>query len=222
MTTPQSYAFFDFDGTLIARDSFLLMLKFHFKQQPWRLVLAFLLCPLLLVCVSLRGVKTGVKSFLLWILTVGKSKKAALHCLTSAIVAEQGLWFREVLKTWEDLRQQGVSIVVVSASGATWIHACLRAYNTGPVRAVIGSRLAFYWGGVVLTGKNCYGEEKIDRIYKTLGSSFVWHSSWTDHVADLPLLKKAPKRYVICPKPAHLPTFQTELGDTYELLQWTV
>ena len=39
---PPRYAFFDFDGTLIAQDSFLTLLKKSLKSEPWRILFILL------------------------------------------------------------------------------------------------------------------------------------------------------------------------------------
>jgi len=75
MPETQHYAFFDVDGTVIARDSFrILMREMLLKGTRWRMALAALLC-LLIAPLRLIGLadKTQFKSAFLWSATVGRS-----------------------------------------------------------------------------------------------------------------------------------------------------
>ena len=161
------------------------------------------------------------KSILLWSLTVLKGKKGAIEFLNQTILnhSEQ-IWFQEAQAVLEGLKNQGVEIVIVSASGQCWIRALMRTkfkHN----RLIIGSRLGFCLGGVVLKSPNCYQEEKIKRIEAILGKDIIWQSAWSDHIADLPMLKKSQLRFIICPKTKHLEIFKEELKENFTLVQWS-
>ncbi|WP_186644749.1 HAD-IB family phosphatase [Fluviispira vulneris] len=214
------YAFFDFDGTLICQDSFLTLLHKGLKHEPWRILFLVALSPILILTFIFKLNKTAAKSALLWSLTVGKSKRNAVRFLRSTIVEEnKNIWFKEVNPTFEKLRKEGVEIVVVTASGQTWVRAMLSA-NGQKCKTVIGSKLTFFAGGVVLKSRNCYEEEKIKRIHQALGQQFVWHSAWSDHIADLPMLIRSNERYIVCPKDKHIAIFTKELDKKFKLLAW--
>jgi phosphatidylglycerophosphatase C len=215
------YAFFDFDGTLISQDSFLYLLKTGLRQEPWRLV--FLLCvsPVVILTFLFKLNKTVAKSCVLWSLTVFRGKRATLaffHKTMSEMVSQ--VWFEQALGQLESLREQGVEIVIVSASGLPWIRSLLR-HRFREAKLIIGTRTRFFCGGVICASWNCYQEKKLLRIEELLGSNFEWHSAWSDHIADLPMLKKAPLRYIISPKKKHLKIFDRELDQNYTLLNWT-
>ena len=46
---------FDFDGTLVTKDTFLALLKFGFKTQPWRCLFLFILWPIFVINFILGG-----------------------------------------------------------------------------------------------------------------------------------------------------------------------
>lgn len=215
-----SYAFFDFDGTLIAQDSFLILLKTGLRQQPWRILFIILFSPILLSTAIFKFDKTLAKSALLWSLTVFRGKKNSIFFLQDSVCKKMDqIWFEQSLAEFEKLKKEGVEIIIVSASGATWIRALLRNKFKNS-KLIIGSKLGFFFGGVILKSKNCYQEEKLKRIEEILNKNFIWHSAWSDHIADLPMLKKAPLRFIISPKKKHLPIFKRELKDNYTLLPW--
>jgi phosphatidylglycerophosphatase C len=215
------YAFFDFDGTLISQDSFVVLWLKTFRKAPWRLLLLMLLSPFLLCAIFLRLDKAYVKSCVLWSLTCGRGKKNAVIFLRETLLCDQKIsWFLEVEKTFSLLKEQGIEIVVITASGQIWVRALLRQ-KFQHLRMIVGSQLGFFAGGVVLKSKNCFGKEKIVRIHQLLGQNFSWHSAWSDHLADLPLLLHAPSRYIICPKKRHLHGFSRGLKTNFKILKWT-
>lgn len=217
-----SFAFFDFDGTLICRDSFLILLKTGLKQQPWRVFFFLIFSPVFLATGLFHLNKTLAKSLLLWSLTVFRGKRQSLFFLQNSIlqVADE-IWFQEATEQLSQLKAQGIEIVIVSASGQCWIRALMRKKFTSN-RMIIGSRLGFCLGGVVLKSPNCYEEEKITRIEAILGPDIQWTSAWSDHIADLPMLKKSQSRFIICPRKKHMKIFQQELGTDFTLLKWSV
>lgn len=222
MTAVPTYAFFDFDKTLISKDSFLLLLKYGFVQQPWRLIFIMLLWPILLLSALLRWDKALPKSMLLWSVTCFKGKKGSAQFFKQFVAKHMDLyWFKQVEDEFQKLRKENIEIVVISASGAYWVRHALAHMTKSPLRLVIGSQLGFFMGGVIYKSKNCYKEEKIQRIDALLGKNFTWHSSYSDHIADLPLLKKACHRFLVNPTQAHLPTFKCQLQENYTILSWT-
>lgn len=222
MNTLPRIAFFDFDGTLISQDSFLIILKTGFKKQPWRILFIIFFLPVLVPTAIFKLNKTLAKSCLLWSVTVFRGKKGAIAFMHNTILEiGHSIWFQEAISEFEKLKKNNVEIVIISASGTTWIRALLRSKYKG-TRLIIGSKLGFFLGGVVLTSKNCYGKEKLKRIHNMFGENFLWHSAWSDHIADLPMLKKAPMRFLVCPKKTHLDIFEKELGVNKIVNHWTV
>lgn len=215
------YAFFDFDGTLICQDSFLTLFKKSLKNEPWRIVLIVVISPILLLTFLLKFDKSFAKSAILWSLTVGKSKRAIVKSLRKILAKEGDLfWFQQAIPTFERLKKDGVEIVVVTASGSIWVRGMLNG-KFQHFKIIIGSKLGFFAGGVILKSKNCYNQEKINRIHNSLGENFIWQSAWSDHIADLPMLKQAQERYIICPKEKHKQIFLKELGTNMNILTWT-
>ncbi|WGL60008.1 HAD-IB family phosphatase [Pigmentibacter sp. JX0631] len=214
------YAFFDFDGTLISKDSFLIILKKIISNEPYRLFLLLLWTPFLLATAIFRLDKTFAKSVILWSLTVGKDKKLCAQFLRNILATESNsLLFTEVIPTFQQLKSQGIEIVIVTASGQTWVRGMLHG-KVQNIRLIIGSELTYFAGGVILKSKNCYQAEKIKRIEKILGTNIEWHSGWSDHIADLPMLSLAKERHIICPKKKHLKIFEKNLNGNFKLHNW--
>lgn len=215
------YAFFDFDGTLIAKDSFLILLRQGLRTQPWRALFLLPVLPIVLATYVFKLDRTLIKSLLLWSLTFGRTRKGSVRFLNKTMEqAVDSLWFTQAVPVFNALIDDQVEIVVVSASGQMWVRSALRQ-KFAKFKCVIGSRLGFCWGGVILTSKNCYKAEKLARIEEALGTEFTWHSAWSDHVADIPMLKQAPLRYLICPRDKHMAQFSERLQGQFQVCHWT-
>jgi phosphatidylglycerophosphatase C len=220
----QQYAFFDVDGTVIARDSFrILMRELILKGNPLRIIFAILLCVLLFPG-KLMGVvgKTQFKSALLWSATVGMPVRQALKKIRSIVDASvKPLWFVEMNSELERIRQNGLKVCYVSASGEFWLRALLSEMDPGP-KLIVGSRLMMFCGGLTLRGPNCLGDEKIRRLRALLPADTIWNIAYSDHRADLPLLRASRNRVVVNPTPRNLKAFRAALGeDGFSLVNWT-
>ncbi|NBO38690.1 hypothetical protein EBU99_08915 [bacterium] len=220
----QSYAFFDVDGTVIARDSFRILIReLVFKKSWWRSLLAGLLCFALgvLKIFSLVG-KTQFKSALLWCATVGYSRKQAIRLLQQVTREKVApLWFREVNAELERLRSDGLRICYVSASGKTWLRTLLSIHDPGK-KVIVGSQLMFFLGGITLRGANCLGVEKIIRLRQLIPHQAIWFVAYSDHRADLPLLSASRHRVVVNPSKKNQKAISRSLGaDGFVVVNWT-
>ncbi|MEY4065888.1 MAG: hypothetical protein RIR26_2096 [Pseudomonadota bacterium] len=220
----KKYAFFDVDGTVIARDSFrILMREMLFKGHLWRMLLAGILCCslVLLRLVSPVG-KTQFKSALLWCATVGLGRKGALKTIKKIIRERVSpLWFMEMDEELTKLRSTGHEICYVSASGEPWLRFLLNTRDAGP-KLIVGSKLMSFWGGLTLRGSNCLGHEKIIRLRKVLPHNALWAVAYSDHRADLPLLLASRQRLVVNPTQKNRAAIRHVLGqEGFVELQWT-
>lgn len=214
------YAIFDFDGTLVSKDTLLSILKICFKAQPWRLLFFIPFSPIILITYLFRLDRSLAKSLVLWSATFFKSKKQIIKIFNQDIIQEcQPLWFQEGIQTLNKLYQEGQQIIIATASGQIWIRALLRK-KFPHSKLIIGTRLKFCLGGVILASKNCRNSEKLRRIREQLGFDFEWVSSWSDHTADIPMLKEAQTPYIICPKKEHVVKFKKEFGEQVKILNW--
>ncbi len=217
----KKYAFFDFDGTLISQDSFMMIVKEGVKSNPLRALFLIIFLPVIILLFLFKLDRSYAKSLALWSVTFGKSKKECILFFRSVMNRyKDNIWFLESKKEFERLKALGCDIVVVTASGQSWARVLLREFSV-PSDMLIGSRLGYFCFGVILTSKNCYRHEKINRIQKQLGTNFSWYAGYTDHIADLPMLLPCQNKYIICPKPKHLIDFKEFFNNKFELFHWT-
>ena len=209
---------FDVDRTVLAADSFVRVFARGLARAPWRVVLLALVWPLLLTPLW-GGDWRWPKSALLWTITAGRSRRAALAFLRSTLLpGAASLWRPDATAALTHWRALGVRVCYVSASPSTWLRPLLRRLDGGPHR-VIGSRLRFFAGGVVIAGPDCRGPEKLRRLDLALGPA-IWLCAYSDHPDDLPLLARAVGRVVVNPRPGHVPRFTRALADGFEIVIW--
>lgn len=205
--------FFDVDGTIIARDSFRILTAHVLRREPFRVFLFLAgLVPFFLVD-GRFGYRSVLKSTLLWSLTAFRGRRGAVYLLTETLPQLLLPWvFAEAAGAASRWRDEGCQVCYVSASGEAWLRPLLATVDPGD-KIVIGTRLGFRWWGVALVGENCWGEEKLRRIGAKLGSHLEWRAAYSDHVADLPLLRASRQRFVVNPTQGHLTKIKSELNE---------
>lgn len=213
-------AFFDVDGTVIAGDSFLHLARWRLREEPWRAILLSVTIPVFIATYIFNLDRRSAKSALLWSLTVFKSRRDAVRMLSKDLPARlSGHWFIEASSAIAELRTNGVRICFVSASGQIWIRGILSRCDSG-MRTVIGSKLGFRLGGVMMISPNCYREEKLNRIYASLGTNFDACHAFSDHPADIPMLNIATERTVVSPRRKNICKFENSLKKPFRIVKW--
>ncbi|TAN18643.1 MAG: haloacid dehalogenase-like hydrolase [Chitinophagaceae bacterium] len=195
---PEEYlktlALFDFDGTLTRKDTFLELIKFvHGKNPFYKGILK--LAPYLFL-------------FKIKVLPNWKVKEKVLihffkgmpydlfqdHCNRFAMEIIPTLMRKDALTELEKLQSMGTRIIIVSASSENWI---LPWSNRLKIEC-IASKMEIAGGTLTgkLSGKNCYGMEKVIRIKETTDlSKYSVIYAFGDSKGDLPMLKLATKPF---------------------------
>jgi HAD superfamily hydrolase (TIGR01490 family) len=155
-------AFFDFDGTITTKDTLLEFIKYSKGTVPF--YIGFLLnSPYLLAfklkIISNQAAKEKVLQYFFKNTPLIEFEKKCSSFVTNALPALMRPQAMEEIKT---LQQQGVPVVIVSASPENWIKPWVDMMQL----KLIATRLEIK--NNQLTGKiieqNCHGEEKVRRI----------------------------------------------------------
>lgn len=214
------FVFFDVDGTVIARDSFVLFVRRKLRQEPLRVLFLLIAFPLFLAVAGKHGLTTAGKSALLWSLTVFRGRRGAIRLLTEELPDLVAPWiFREASHELARWRAKGYEICFVSASGETWLRPLLARLDSG-AKVIIGTKLRFFLGGIALRGRNCLGAEKLVQIERRLGPAVEFVAGYTDHPADIPLLTRCQHRVCVCPAGRHEVVFRLRFSEL-DVVQWT-
>ena len=188
---------FDFDGTLVSRDSFLDFSRRYCFGRPARLPLLALVLPLSLL-VALRS-RRRAGSLLLWAMTVGGS--------TRAFVLALRLYARDTLPSYanelvfSELSRQvqaGARVVVATGSLPLLVRGLFDARKVGRL-PIVGSRFRRRFGGLVAE-THCIGRVKVRELQRRLSIS-EWSAVYTDSFADRSLMRGARDITLISPSP---------------------
>lgn len=187
------WSFFDLDGTLINKDSylpFLLEWKFRYPQRILRL---FALPAKCLHYLTKNRDRTYIKEAFLTAFMKGAKR--------SDVELFVGRFWDKFLKKHQNKTvvnqlkwhlKNDHAVYIVTGSFNFYAEYLKKIW---PIEGIIATRAG--WDGDVLTGKimgkNCKGEEKIIRIEKELGINLleIEYYAYTDSYSDFPLLRHA-------------------------------
>ena len=115
---------FDFDYTIVNRDSFASFVRFLFDQEPWRKVLLLLFSPVLLILSSSKKTMLKRNEMLIWVSTLGMGSKRLDRYqarFTRYFFAEAGAKaYDQALTTLRQHQAQGHHVFIVSGA-AQWL-----------------------------------------------------------------------------------------------------
>ena len=187
---PSPIVAFDFDGTLTARDTFLTFLRWRegwlgywlgmLKLAPAAVVYFFNRKPEPL---KIKAVKVFLRGLPREVLDEEAKEFAA--------AAAPLLLRPDALKIWRRYRQEGVRLVIVTASPETIIAPFARGLGAD---LLLGTRLAFDSEGRVLggfVGSNCRGQEKVRRLREVFGDDLHLSAAYGDTAGDKEMLALA-------------------------------
>jgi phosphatidylglycerophosphatase C len=200
MTRAGSTVVFDFDGTLVGRDSFLDFATRYCLRRPARVLLLVAMLPLAAL-LRLRSSRAAL-SALLWAITIGTSTRSFVVALqryaarTLARCAHEAI-FQELHRHL----QAGDRVVIATGSLPVLVHGLFRARRLAYL-PVVGSRMKSRWGGLVVD-THCVGRTKPRELERRLGI-VEWSTLYTDSFADRSLMRRARDITLVGPNPRTL------------------
>ena len=180
-------AFFDFDGTITTKDSFLSFLLFRYGK--WRTFLGFLIispfyAAYLLKLISVQTAKEKVFKRFFRNEGVVEFEAACNHFVEEVVpIIERPKAVLEIRK----LQENGVEVVVISASAEQWLKPWCKKVGA----TLISTKLEIKNGKLTgrIDGKNCRGKEKVNRIQATYDlNSYDEVYAYGDTKGDKPML----------------------------------
>jgi len=192
-----SQALYDFDGTITRKDTTILLLVALLKLRPWRFFgLIWFLFRMFVArdSVSKQGYKNKAIGYLIKDLS-GMRLSGALKDFRNKVKFQ----YRPSVLTSIDLAiQDGCTVLIVTASPSFAISDCVSDLPVIVLGTEFEKKENIYTG--LLKSKNCYGQEKVNRINEWASSNKTTlsvQSAWGDHFSDFDMLSLAEKRYWI-------------------------
>lgn len=203
-----SVVVFDFDGTLVGRDSFIDFSLHYCARRPARLLAILAVLPLAAL-LRLRSVGAAA-SVLLWAMTVGTSTRGFVMALRRYAELKLSRHAHEAI--FAELTRHvraGDSVVIATGTVPALVRTLLdvRRYQRLPV---VGSRLRRKWGGLVAE-THCVGSVKVRELERRFGI-VSWTSVYTDSFADRSLMSRASDITLVSPSSRTLSRAQRLLG----------
>lgn len=183
-------AFFDFDGTITSKDTMLEMIRYTFG--PGKFMFGFMLNSPFIVLyklglISNHAAKQRVLRFFFGRLAAEKFNELCKEYAEEAIpLVLRGKALKEIMQ----LKSQGASVVIVSASPENWLAPWCEANGL----KLIATRMQVQEGRITgkIEGLNCHGEEKVRRIRESFDlSKYDQIFCYGDTNGDKPMLELA-------------------------------
>lgn len=190
-------ALYDFDGTITARDTTILLLAELIKLRPWRcFVVIWFLLKMTLSNKSL--LKQGYKNKAIGYLIKGLDDMQLMPALKNYRNKVKTIYRPLVIQSIGQAVQEDCTVIVVTASPSFAASICLADFPLLIIGTEFEKKEHIYTGHT--KGKSCYSKEKVNRIkewakQKTIALN-VQHA-WSDDYSDYDMVQLARNRYWI-------------------------
>jgi phosphatidylglycerophosphatase C len=204
---------FDFDGTLVSRDSFFDIALGYCLRRPARLLAVGASLPLAMLLVFHS--RSAAASVLLWAMTVGAPTRVFVRALQRYATGTLPRYANETI--FAELTRHvraGNRVVIATGSLPLLVRGLLGTRQVGKL-PIVGSRFRRKWGGLVAE-THCIGRTKVQQLARRLGIS-EWSSVYTDSFADRSLLRRARDITLVSPSNRTLSRTQRMIGQASAL-----
>lgn len=192
---PSPIIAFDFDGTMTVRDSFLTYLRWREGGLAYFLGMLRLGPAALIYLFNRDAERLKVRAVRVFLKGIPREMLEE-EAKEFATVAAPMLLRPDALKVWRRYRQEGVRLVIVTASPEIIVAPFARGLGAD---LLLGTRLAFdeygrAAGGFV--GANCRGQEKVNRLREVFGPDVRLAAAYGDTSGDKEMLTLAEDRFM--------------------------
>jgi len=221
MTGQPPVVVFDFDLTLTRWDSADRFFRWLLARDPWRLALLLAFLPVLAPMLPFKRTRRTPIRFAIWIATLGRSREMidALvdeHC-QSLPSGKDSIFLPAAMEQLRSHVAQGHRVVIATGSLEPLAKTLLDRAGLGDI-PLVASTLRPFLGGLA-TDQHCFGPNKIPML-AARGFPPPWSVAYTDHHADLPVLKLSAERFLISPKPGCVARIEAALSVESTILSW--
>ncbi|WP_158756183.1 HAD family hydrolase [Dyella sp. S184] len=208
---------FDFDGVLIHGDAFYLFMRERYKCAPWRVLLALLCSPLLLLQLLFSRrlpLRTLVRIALLGL--GEKRYQAAATAFAGTLVQRSRQFCRDGLQALRRHQAAGDRVIVVTGCEHALVSGILQQLGLTDLE-VLASRLRRGWFGMRPQWHNV-GRRKIESLAKH--GLTTWQVAYGDSIYDAPMLKLATEAVLVNGTPTLCKKVEKALGRAVTRVEW--
>ena len=212
---------FDFDLTLTRWDTADRFFRWLLRREPWRVALVVAALPVVGPMWLFRSTRRWPIWFAVWVATLGRTPQ------TLAVLAEQhiaslplghaSVFLPAAVERLQQHVARGDRVVIATGCVDVLAQALLRRAGLGHV-PLVASTLRPFFGGLV-RDRHCFGANKIPML-AARGFAPPWAVAYTDHHADLPVLRLSAVRFLVNPRPDCLARIEQALVTDATILAW--
>ena len=194
MDHPRTLVLFDLDGTVTHRDTLLAFTRFAVGEARYFFSMVYLAVPLVLQKINVMSSQRTKEIFLSHFFKGWKLVDFEERCQQFDRDVLPGLIRSQALKALQSYVQRGDRTIIVSASPQNWI----LPWATKEGVEVIATQLEVKEDRLTgrIAGKNCNGEEKVNRIRHHLNlNDYSQIMAYGDTSGDRAMLELATQKY---------------------------
>lgn len=220
MSLPQgvAVAVFDFDHTLCRFDSSAQFFYWLMRQRWWRVLMCLLIAPLVLPLLLFRPTQKLPVRIAVRLASVGRPIDQLPALIRAYLQQARPDWsYAQGIERVRWHQHQGDQVVIATGSLQYLVEEMLRQHGIEHV-LVVGSEMApshFGW----VSAQHCIGKNKIPML-RARGISAPWQYAYSDHFADLPLLRNADVAFLVNPGAKSLRIVQAKASPAIQTLRW--
>lgn len=214
---------FDFDKTIINKDTGFYFIRFALKRNVLRFLLALILSPFILLLILSNKTRFTGNSIYLWISTVGlspckidKLRNRFIHCYLNS---PEVFIYKDALIKINSHADKDHQILIISGA-SHWMVEQIIALRKFPNVNILGSSEQRFLGGMK-SDFHCFGQNKVKALNKFLNiNSYTKVIGYSDSSSDIPILSICQDRYIINPTKRSLIRFEKVFKANMSVLNW--
>jgi len=216
-------ALFDFDKTIINKDTGLSFILYALKKNLLRYFFALLITPILLLFFLSNKTRFIGNSIYLWIATAGLSisgvRELRTNFINHYVNSPEVIIYKDALIKIEEHFEQGHQVLIISGA-STWIVEGIIKTIDVPKLQILGSDEQRFFGGMV-SRFHCFEQNKVKILDQLLNiNDYSQIFGYSDSSADIPLLSICHNKYVVNPTQRSLIKFKKAFKTDVKVLNW--
>lgn len=211
---------FDFDGVIVAGDSFAAWMRREGLKPPLRRLAAWLAAPVGLPLMAFPATLSLGARIFLHAAVLGADPvmlRASLDAWGRALARRPGKVIQDGLATLRMHVAAGDRVVVVSGTESTLLRAVLDELGVAGV-GIVASELDLD-GRAARVRRHCFGAGKL-RALATAGIEPPWDLAYSDSPNDLPLLRRAREAVCVNWRPGNRRRATSAPGGKVRFVDW--
>lgn len=215
-------AVFDFDKTIVNKDTGFEFVRYFTYKNKLRSLLAIPFWPLAVALMLVPPIRHWGISVCVWLATFPCSPadfpQVRAEFLSAFFGPRGGRVYPSAIERLRWHQEQGHKVLVATGSPTSLVKAIFEHLNISDVE-VIGSGDAMFLGGVICPN-HCLGPNKVKMALAAGHDLSTWTYGYSDSSLDLPLLSHCRERYLINPKDGTVAKYRAAFADGFQVLRW--